>query len=272
MHQFFSSPGIDKPDSKQLPPWLHWLDECPSTNTWAIQQAAQLHHGDVVFTRRQTAGRGQQGRVWHSPPGVMTASVVLETLRSDRLPSLSLVAGLAVIYAVEDLMPELQATLRLKWANDVYVQGCKLAGILCEAKSGYGTRQCRTIVGIGLNRQVEFAKSGISPEQLGNPISLHHLSAQVPGELALLDRLRHYLLQAVGVVQLAPATASLTPLLADLHDRNMLYGHTITIATTGGTIVGRSGDIDAVGRLCIHLPNGTIQKVISGHVLHWEEG
>ena len=75
----FSILAMDEPLlAENNPPWLHWLAQTPSTNSWALAHAAELQHGDVVFTPQQTAGRGQGDRVWYSPPGVLTASFVLD--------------------------------------------------------------------------------------------------------------------------------------------------------------------------------------------------
>jgi BirA family transcriptional regulator, biotin operon repressor / biotin---[acetyl-CoA-carboxylase] ligase len=129
-----------------FPAWLHWLDQTPSTNSWSIEHLSQLQHGDVVFTPQQTAGRGQFDRIWHSPPGVLTASFILDGLDPSQQSGLSLAVGLAVIYAIEDLAISCQNCLQLKWPNDIWYDQRKLAGILCEVSKD------RLIVGIGCNR------------------------------------------------------------------------------------------------------------------------
>ena len=112
---------------EMLPDWLYWVESCGSTNTWAMEHCKQLYHGDTVFTRQQTAGRGQRGRVWYAPSGVITASFILDNISINQRSGLSLAVGLAVIYAVEDLIPKLTGTLQLKWPNDVLIQGRKVA-------------------------------------------------------------------------------------------------------------------------------------------------
>ncbi|MCS6814697.1 MAG: biotin--[acetyl-CoA-carboxylase] ligase [Cyanobacteria bacterium] len=250
--------------SASIPSWLHWLEECASTNTWAIDHAAYLQHGDVVVTQRQTAGRGQQGRTWHSPPGVLTASVVLDHIRPHCLPSFSLAAGLAVIYAVEDLAPDVQGMLRLKWPNDLYVCDRKLAGILCESGWRQPAESRRTIVGIGLNRWVDFTQTGLTTAQLGHPISLHSLTAQVPTELAMLEQIRRYLLQAVGLLATTQASEPLKPLLPALQERDYLRHQNLSFTTAEGTIVGQGAGIDATGQLLIRLGDGTVRAFASG--------
>jgi len=90
--------------------------------------------GSVVVAEHQTAGRGRLERRWESPSG--TALLVSFVLQPN--PLLSLAAGVA---AAEACGPE----VRLKWPNDLLLQGKKLGGILVETTSG------RAICGIGIN-------------------------------------------------------------------------------------------------------------------------
>jgi BirA family transcriptional regulator, biotin operon repressor / biotin---[acetyl-CoA-carboxylase] ligase len=265
-----SSPTKSNLDADN-PVWLHWLESCSSTNTWALEHLSRLQHGDVVFTQHQTAGRGQQGRQWHSPTGVLTASFILDHLPAVQLPGLPLTIGLAVIYAIEDLLPGQQGKLGLKWPNDVLFQRQKLAGILCETTSRGTMHNHRVIVGIGLNRSIDFSLVGLTREQVGDAISLHQLSQQLPDELDLLERLRHYLLQ-VGTLlaQSNHTSAGLTPLLPALRDRNSLRNRLVTLEQQGQHLVGRVIDIDSLGRLLLQVPGQPIQPIVSGRIIHWE--
>jgi BirA family transcriptional regulator, biotin operon repressor / biotin---[acetyl-CoA-carboxylase] ligase len=239
------------------PSWLHWLDTCPSTNTWALAHRDKLQHGDVVFTEQQTAGRGQHGRTWQAPAGVLTASFVLDV--SQPLTGFSLAAGLAVIYAVEELLPELH--LQLKWPNDVWLQQRKLAGILCETSAN------RLVVGVGLNYAVNFSET--QQAMLKHPMSLHQVVRSVPSPLQLLIMLRRYLLQAASLYANAepgePCTR-LTKLLPELNRRNALQGQQINIQMPQETLSGKVVGIDTLGGLLLQLADQSVRSVISGHV------
>jgi len=252
-----------------LPDWLHWVDSCPSTNTWAATHVDHLPHGAVVFTRHQTAGRGQHGRIWHSPPGVLTASFVLD-FPIAQLSGLSLVIGLAVIYAIEDLLPDQRGRLRLKWSNDVLIAGRKVTGILCEA-SGGRSRQTRVVVGIGINRCVDFVQAGLSSEQVGKAISLHEIAGLVP-ELALLERSRHYLMQVRDIVaQKCDSTQFLgiVPLFPELHQRDGLRDRPITLELNGEAILGQAIGFDDQGRLLVRSPSDIIRAFTSGRIIQY---
>ena len=114
---------------------IHHKAETASTNL----DARSGHHGDVFTADYQTAGRGRLDHVWESPRGQdLLMSVVLDVAgRSPaEVATLPLVAGLAVAKAVGG---------RIKWPNDVFVGGQKVAGVLCERNDD------RVIVGIGVN-------------------------------------------------------------------------------------------------------------------------
>ena len=262
-------PTDGDPNPLDLPGWLHWVDSCPSTNTWAATHADRLPHGAVVFTRHQTAGRGQHGRTWHSPTGVFTASFVLD-FPIAQLSGLSLVIGLALIYAIEDLLPDQRGRLRLKWSNDLLIAGRKVAGILCEA-SGNRSRQTRVVVGVGLNRCVDFVQAGLSLDQVGNAISLHEISV-VPDELALLERSRHYLMQVRDIVAQkcdSPQFCGIVPLFPDLRQRDGLRDRPITIEINKEAISGQAIGFDDQGRLLLRSPNLIVRAFTSGRIIQY---
>lgn len=100
--------------------------------------------GDWLVALKQEGGKGRQGRVWQSIDGNFTGSTLVELRSADPpAPALTLVAGLALIEAIDIAAPD--ASLLLKWPNDVMLGGAKLAGILLE-RSGD-----RVVVGFGVN-------------------------------------------------------------------------------------------------------------------------
>jgi BirA family transcriptional regulator, biotin operon repressor / biotin---[acetyl-CoA-carboxylase] ligase len=117
-----------------------------STNTRARELAeAGAPGGTVVTAREQTAGRGRVGRVWTAPEGkALLYSAILRPL-DERHLLLPLSVPLAVCAAAEALRPG--AECMVKWPNDVWLEGHKLAGILIEAKPQDGW----AVIGVGLN-------------------------------------------------------------------------------------------------------------------------
>ncbi|MCM8557017.1 biotin--[acetyl-CoA-carboxylase] ligase [Sphingomicrobium sp. GRR-S6-50] len=100
--------------------------------------------GDWLVAKRQDAGRGRQGRDWEGLDGNFFGSTLVQLKDGDPpAATLSLVAGLALIDAVELAAP--QADLMLKWPNDLLLGGAKLAGILLERSGG------KVVAGFGVN-------------------------------------------------------------------------------------------------------------------------
>ncbi len=105
--------------------------------------------GTVVTADEQTAGRGRQGRSWTAPPGkALLYSAVLRPL-GERHLLLPLAVPIAVCEAAEELTGGIEC--KIKWPNDVWIDGRKLAGVLIEAKPQDGW----AVIGVGLNLTIE---------------------------------------------------------------------------------------------------------------------
>lgn len=105
----------------------------------------------VILADQQTAGSGRRGRQFFSPPGGLYMSVILRpALAPDRLPLVTLAAGVACALALEKLTG---LRIRLKWPNDLYIGEKKLGGILAEAAPYSPSRRDIpfVVVGIGIN-------------------------------------------------------------------------------------------------------------------------
>ena len=124
------------------------VDQTGSTNAdlaAAIRSGAGWPDGEWLVTRRQTAGRGRQGRSWFDGAGNFMGSCAVRVETSDPPPaSLSFVAALAVHDAAAEALGQGSA-LAVKWPNDVLLGGGKLSGILLEMVRGV------IVVGIGVN-------------------------------------------------------------------------------------------------------------------------
>jgi BirA family biotin operon repressor/biotin-[acetyl-CoA-carboxylase] ligase len=128
------------------------LDVVESTNDEAARLAdVGASEGTVVWARQQTGGRGRRGRRWASAVGNLYCSTVLRPdCAAPRAAELGFVAALAVA----DIVPA-GRSVRLKWPNDVLVDGGKIAGILLESAIGQAADVQHVVAGIGVN--VAFA-------------------------------------------------------------------------------------------------------------------
>ena len=123
-------------------PLIH-LPEVDSTNLWAKANLDKLAPAGVVWTTCQTAGRGRLGRGWTNAAGqglYLTSGYTAKTVQPSTLP---LFSALAVQRALTTVLGPLD--LKVKWPNDLILNGKKLVGILCEGTAG------GIVSGIGTN-------------------------------------------------------------------------------------------------------------------------
>jgi BirA family biotin operon repressor/biotin-[acetyl-CoA-carboxylase] ligase len=145
-------------------PTVEVFDSVGSTLDVAHERAAAgAPAGTLILAEAQTAGRGRQGRAWTSEPGAGIWLTLLERpVDRSSLDVLSLRIGLALVQALEPLVGE---PMRLKWPNDVYLRGGKLAGILVEAR-WRGSEPDWVAIGVGINVRVPAGQSravGLEP-------------------------------------------------------------------------------------------------------------
>jgi BirA family biotin operon repressor/biotin-[acetyl-CoA-carboxylase] ligase len=199
-----------------------------STNARARELAAAgAPHGTLVTAAEQSAGRGRQGRTWTAPPGrALLCSIVIR----DPPRLLPLVAGVAV---AEVVGPQ----ARLKWPNDVLVDGRKVAGILVEGRPQEGW----AVVGIGLNVALRASDFPVELRERAGTLGLS-ADAIEPMLDALLGRLEHWIA--------APAES----VLRAVRERDALRGREVRWAGGGGVAAGVNGD----GRLLVETEAGTV--------------
>jgi len=217
------------------------LIECGSTNDEAAKLARDgAAHGTVVIAERQTAGRGRDGRAWQSPPGGLYLSAILRpALPLVDVPPLTLAIGVGAC----DAAREHGAAAQLKWPNDIYVAGKKLAGVLVEAQS-QGHRLESVIVGIGVNLAT-------TPD-LDTATSLGNVD-RAAFTTCLLAHVEHWIDRyvATGIAAIVPAWQA--RMMANLVLR-------------AGELVGSLVGLDVDGALLIRDGYGTIHRIRSGDV------
>jgi BirA family transcriptional regulator, biotin operon repressor / biotin---[acetyl-CoA-carboxylase] ligase len=192
-----------------------------STNARARELAARgAPPGTLVTAAEQTAGRGRQGRTWSAPAGqALLCSLVLR----DPPRLLPLAAGLAVA-------DEVGSEARVKWPNDVLLDGRKVAGILVEGRPQEGW----AVLGIGLNIGVRAAD--LPAELRDRAGTLGRSAGDLEPTLSrLLEGLERWLAAAPEGV------------LAALRERDALLGHHVQWGGGEGEATG----IDDAGRLLV---------------------
>ena len=204
-------------------------------------------NGTVVTADEQTAGRGRQGRTWTAPPGsALLFSAIVRPL-GKRHPLLPLAVPLAVCETAERLSPGIEC--KVKWPNDVHLEGRKLAGILIEARP----QEEWAVLGIGLNLTIaedEF------PEELRDTATSLFPDRGAPSggaaaaRVALSEALERWVEADSGTI------------LAAWRERDTLLGREVSWERGSGVAEG----IDERGFLIVRLADGERLALGAGDV------
>ncbi|WP_028863201.1 bifunctional biotin--[acetyl-CoA-carboxylase] ligase/biotin operon repressor BirA [Psychromonas aquimarina] len=129
--------------------FVHVEQIVDSTNQWILDRIPDLSNGQSCIAEYQLAGRGRRGRSWVSPfaSHLYFSFYWRFDAGIDKVSGLSLLVGIAAVNALQKTGIE---GVSLKWPNDIYYQGKKLAGILIELNA-QATEACHTVIGIGIN-------------------------------------------------------------------------------------------------------------------------
>lgn len=239
------------------------LDEVGSTNSLVLGNESYLgQDGLVVIARRQTAGRGRMGRTWFNLPGEqMFASIVVHpgTAAADT-PAIALIAGLSVADALADACA---VDARLKWPNDVLINGRKVAGILAESKpSPRGAQQL--VIGIGVNCQ---GSTGDAPPELQAALTT---LAQETGQAVSPDTVLQAILQRLEAQLERLAGGHKTELLVAWARKAQVVGRRVGFPLPKGRGDGIAQGITPEGYLVVEDVAGLRHILVSGEV-RWRD-
>ena len=247
---------------------------------WARGQPAE---GIAVVARRQTAGRGQHGRQWESPPGGLYLSAVVENVPGPAREKLALLAGLAVVDALQDVdgytdvdrarRERWGVEAQIRWPNDVIVGGKKVAGILCEGL-GQGDRWA-AVIGVGVNVSTEQAEFSGAVASRATSLWLHD------GRARNMDGVGRAVLRCMDELLILVRAEGMRPIIEKVGALDGLRGKRITFdAGVGNGGGGReifdavAEGIDATGALVLRRIEtaaggglGAPQAFVNGSVL-----
>lgn len=244
-----------------------------STNAVALSRAREGDHGRLwVVSAHQSAGRGRRGNHWATPQGNLAASLLcLVDASPTTAATLGFVAGLALDEALRHVVPNLAVTivldglepgpltgghrLRLKWPNDVLLDGGKLAGILLEAEPA-AAGGLAVVVGIGVN---------VVSTPVDLPYPAAALAAVTPGISA--SDVFHALSDAWAGLERLWAGGNGFGLIRELWlARAAGVGEEVAVRLGNHVFGGVFESIDDEGRLVIRAGDGTARAISAGEI------
>lgn len=193
---------------------IEWLQEIDSTNDYVRRMVEQrkLFPPTTIAARKQTAGRGRGENRWWSPDGCLMFTSLLDSGSYARdvsqLPQAALVVGVAIADLLSQYIDS--SDVQLKWPNDVYVRGRKIAGILVEGIQGSPENVPAFrfsssapgnglwwIVGVGLNLAIDWGLAPTDVQQRATCVATESGITFRGEELlpSVVSRIHHFLNQ-----------------------------------------------------------------------------
>ena len=231
-----------------------------STNATAKQMAVEgAQNGAVVIAERQSAGRGRMGRSFFSPDGtgLYMSLIVRRDMPISHATRLTTAAAVAVAQAIEQVSGR---TARIKWVNDIYLDGKKACGILTEGGiCSEGGRLEYAVIGIGVN---------VAPPAGGFPSDISDIATAVFDRAGAAHGAREALAAEI-LNRLMPMLDNITSLdiLNEYRRRSLIQEQCVLVHRAGvPPRAAHALGVDEEFRLLVRYEDGTTEALDSGEV------
>ncbi len=247
---------------------LYYYDSIDSTNVQAKRLAEEgAPDGSLVVADQQTAGRGRRGRGWISPAGANLYFTLLlrPRIAPDKASMLTLVMAMAVARGIQSRMGDgrspggQNASVGIKWPNDIVIMGRKACGILTELSLSVeqGTIDY-LVIGVGIN----VKRQTFSEELQGHAIALE----EVLDEVSRSELLNAVLTAFEGYYEEFLATGDLTRLQKDYNELMVNLDQQVRVLDPKGEYEGIARGIRNTGELLVEIQGGETRAVYAGEV------
>jgi BirA family biotin operon repressor/biotin-[acetyl-CoA-carboxylase] ligase len=232
---------------------LVMLEAVGSTNDYAKTLARNGCPSDtVVWAREQTAGRGRQGNAWISLSGNLFMTLILRPeLSAALMGQLSFLAAVALARTLRPLLGK-DADIRVKWPNDLLIEGKKAAGILLETELNGMLPVSWIVIGIGVNI-TDAPEGAVSLRALG----IKEITAE-----DILEQLVFHVMTLYREWQKSGFSAVRDEWLECAYNIGSVINVRLPKETFSGTFLG----IDHSGALQLKMPDGSKKIITSGEV------
>ncbi|MBW1780557.1 MAG: biotin--[acetyl-CoA-carboxylase] ligase [Deltaproteobacteria bacterium] len=231
--------------------------ETGSTNARAKELASRgAPEGTLVVSEAQSQGRGRKGRIWFSPPqtGIYASLILRPAMPPNEAPKITL---LTAVSAAETLLHLTILDVRIKWPNDILVNGKKIAGILTEISTEMDTIDY-VVVGLGMNVNNTFLPDDINETATSILIETGERFPRV-------EIVREYLRRQETYYRVL-TTSGFEPILGRWKELANIIGRQIKVEMIDKTYVGTVEDIDPEGVLILKDMKGASHRIFSGDV------
>lgn len=237
---------------------IKYFKETESTNIIAHKIAASVNEGTLVIAESQTAGRGRLGRKWISPEGGIWLSIILKPrIQPLHAPQITFLAGVSVARTIRSLgLPA-----KIKWPNDILINGKKVCGVLTEIRAEADLIDY-LIIGIGIDANVDTESF---------PDDIRDSSTSLKKEKGeKIDRAGFVrkLLEEFDELYLKFQKEGFKPILEEWRNMSATIGEWVKITTQAHTIYGEATGVDNEGALILETAEGHLEKIVAGSCEH----
>lgn len=234
---------------------LFQFDVIDSTQNYAKEICNEAANGTVVMADCQTQGRGRLNRSWSSDPGLgIWMSIILKpNLRTADYPKITLV----VAVALQEGLASFGVNAKIKWPNDILVEGKKVSGILTEMSGG------DTVIvgcGINVNHSLEDLPIELREKASSLKVCLGHELDREDIYSKFFDLFEKYMCQF--------ESEGFEPLRLKWLENTDSVGKDVDVVMATSTLRGRIFGIDHDGVLLVEDENVDLHRVISGDVIY----
>ena len=253
-----------------------------STNDVAARAAAcPVNDGLVVLAEEQTAGRGRRHRRWITPPDTSILMSVL-LFPPESIRTVSLLTCLAAVAVADVIIDQLRIPARIKWPNDVRINGRKVCGILVEdlalqrprrslvghttfRSSASGSVRKAVVMGIGVNVNLDLGRLPLAIQRTAGSLM------QFCGELLDRSELVRLIIQKLDYYYQLACSDDCDCILQRWRELADLVGTPVRVERARDTIVGYLVDLSPEKGVCLKLGPSKFLDLPAGEVISISE-
>ncbi|MDV0446674.1 Bifunctional ligase/repressor BirA [Methanosarcinaceae archaeon Ag5] len=237
---------------------IHYFDEAGSSNDIAKKLAPTAEEGTIVVVEQQTGGRGRLGRKWASPKGGIWFSIILKPkVALSAASRLTLTVGLSVT----NTLISYGIDAKIKWPNDVLINGKKVSGILTEVEAEIDTIEF-VVIGVGINANMSLKDI---PEDLReNSTTIRDETGKSIDRVDFLQRLLHEMEQQYIRFNTQP----FSEILNDIIVLSDTIGKDVKVTMPNRIVEGRVVGISKSGALLLKKEDGDVEEIIAGRCIY----
>lgn len=231
-------------------PKIFYYTQTDSTNERALSMlnARTVPEYSLFIAESQTAGRGRMGRTWLTTPGASLAFSVIVHPSVSEMPKLGLFSFLGALSICQVLEKTCSSAIKVKWPNDVLLNGRKTAGVLAES-SWEQDRLLGLVLGMGIN--LHSAAVPNDADVLFPATCVQQHSTQPVHQLPILRDILD------ALIILRPLVGK-PEFLVNYSQRLAYVGEMVRLSLPGGeSINGKNLGVDKTGRLRLELADGS---------------